>query len=132
MMTLVFPVDAEWYGVDMRSVREVAAAPAVTPLPTAPPHVLGVFNLRGEIIPLFDAVAALGLGSGRVLSFAVVTETALGPAGLCATDVPECAELGAAVVGSESPGVLGVHALDRRLVTVLDVEAVLAPLGEGS
>ena len=41
-----------------------------------------LFNLRGEIVPLFDTAALLGLGTLIDAPFAVVVETAAGPAGL--------------------------------------------------
>ena len=43
-------------------VREVVASPEVALLVTAPPFVLGLFNLRGQIVPLFDTAALLGVG----------------------------------------------------------------------
>ena len=41
-------------------VREVVAAPTLTRLVTAPSIVLGLFNLRGEIVALLDTAALLG------------------------------------------------------------------------
>jgi chemotaxis signal transduction protein len=35
-------------------VREVAAAAGVTPVPTAPPPVAGLTQLRGQIVPVLD------------------------------------------------------------------------------
>lgn len=55
--------------IDIRSVREIRGFTASTPLPQAPPYVLGVINLRGAVMPVLDLRARLGLGvteaSGR-------------------------------------------------------------------
>ena len=38
-------------------VREVASATTVTPVPTAPPPVVGLTQLRGHIMPVLDLIA---------------------------------------------------------------------------
>jgi purine-binding chemotaxis protein CheW len=48
-------------GIDIDRVREVLAAPAVTPVPLAPPAVSGLINLRGQILTVVDARARLSL-----------------------------------------------------------------------
>ena len=63
METVLLPVGDELYAVPMESVREVVADPPITTLATAPPLVFGLFNLRGQIVPLFDT-AALSTGRG--------------------------------------------------------------------
>ena len=45
--------------------------PPLTRLVTAPPMVLGLFNLRGEIVPLLDTAALLGVGRTEQVAFAV-------------------------------------------------------------
>jgi len=127
VQALLLPVGPEWYAVDTAWAREVVAAPLAVPLPTAPPSVLGVFNLRGEIIPLFDAGALLGVGGSGDHPYAVVVDTALGPAALAAHAVPEVAVLGEQTGGADLPGAVSTHAVDDRLAVLLDVEAVLAP-----
>lgn len=49
---LVFFLDEELYAVATRQVAEVSPPLAVTPLPNAPEWLLGVANLRNEIIPV--------------------------------------------------------------------------------
>ncbi len=58
---LVFRLGPETYGVDVAVVREIIALPPVTPLPLTPEHVLGVINLRGAVVPVFDLRRKLGL-----------------------------------------------------------------------
>lgn len=51
---LTFTLGEEEYGVDIMKVREIKAWSDVTRLPNAPAFMLGVINLRGTIIPIFD------------------------------------------------------------------------------
>jgi chemotaxis signal transduction protein len=94
VLTLAFPVGSEWYGVDFDWIREVVERPTVTPIPTAPPAVLGLFNLRGEMVPVFDTGRMLGVGAAAAAPFVVVVDTAAGLAGLAVTGLPVAARLG--------------------------------------
>ncbi len=49
-----FRLARERYAVEALYVREVYSLKEYTPIPCTPSHVLGVFNLRGEIISLID------------------------------------------------------------------------------
>jgi len=51
---LVFRVGAERFGVDLKAVDEVIDAPAVQVIPDAPPTVLGVATIRGELVTVYD------------------------------------------------------------------------------
>ena len=44
--------------------------------------ILGLFNLRGEIVPLLDTAVLLGIGRTESVVFAVVLHTHQGPVGL--------------------------------------------------
>jgi chemotaxis signal transduction protein len=127
LRALVVPVGLDLFAVPMSSVREVVAAPSLTPLQTAPATVLGLFNLRGEVVPLFDTAALLNMGRLTVWPFAVVLKTPLGPAGLAASALPDSMVLGEQVGPSESPGTVGAYATSGRLVVLIDVDALLAP-----
>lgn len=49
-----FTLAYEQYAVESRYVREVSYLESLTPLPCTPAFVLGIVNLRGEIIPVID------------------------------------------------------------------------------
>ena len=59
----VFSVSGKLFGLEMSAVREVLSSPKVTLLPNVPSHVLGVYNLRGNILSLVDIRKILGLNS---------------------------------------------------------------------
>ena len=51
---LTFIMAGEEYGVDILRVQEIRGWETVTPIPNAPPHIKGVINLRGTIVPIID------------------------------------------------------------------------------
>jgi chemotaxis signal transduction protein len=128
---LVAPVGVDGFALDIQAVREVLAAPLLTALPTAPDALVGVTNVRGEIVPVFDTAALLGLPPVGAGTHVVVVATLLGPAGLVATGLPERAELGDPAGPAESAAAVGRFHAGRRIVTLLDHDALLAPARTG-
>jgi purine-binding chemotaxis protein CheW len=126
MRALLMPVGPDWYAVATESVREVVAQPMLTAVPTGPDALVGLFNLRGEIVPLFDTAALLGIGRVGAGSFGTVVLTELGPAGLAVTGVPEAVEIGA-LAATEMPAGVGTCSIGGRVATLIDVELLLAP-----
>jgi purine-binding chemotaxis protein CheW len=51
---VVFTLDERLYGVRLSAVSRVVHAVEITPLPKAPPIVIGVINLGGRIIPVVN------------------------------------------------------------------------------
>jgi purine-binding chemotaxis protein CheW len=75
---VTFRVDGRAFGVDVGTVREIKGWQAATPLPNAAAHVLGVINLRGAIIAVYDLRQRLGLGSASISRSSVVIVVDLG------------------------------------------------------
>ncbi len=59
----------EIFAVDVERVREVVVFEEITRVPLAPPPVLGVANLRGEVLPIVDVRRLLGVASRRPQRF---------------------------------------------------------------
>ncbi|MDH5710962.1 MAG: chemotaxis protein CheW [Gammaproteobacteria bacterium] len=51
---LTFMLADEEYGVDILRVQEIRGWDGATAIPNAPDYVLGVVNLRGVVVPIFD------------------------------------------------------------------------------
>ncbi len=127
-MALLIPVATETYAVPLGTVREVVVAPKVTPLPTAPNAVRGVFNLRGDVVPLFDTGRILGLAPIVGEPYAVLVETEHGVAGLLATDMPVTVRLHELVGHSDLEGTTETYLVgELRLAVGLDMAALLNP-----
>ena len=54
-------LNGELFGFDLNSVREFAPLRSLTRVPLGPQALLGLLNLRGEILPLLDIRPALGM-----------------------------------------------------------------------
>ena len=51
---VTFQLGEELYGVNIMDVKEIVKIQNVRPIPNAPHYVEGIFNLRGEIIPVIN------------------------------------------------------------------------------
>lgn len=58
---VTFCAGGQSFSIDITDVREIRRWSPVTPLPHAPTEVLGVMNLRGSVIPIYDLAARFGL-----------------------------------------------------------------------
>ncbi len=53
-------------GIDIKSIQEINKLIEMTRVPQAPDYVLGVLNLRGEIVTIIDLGRKLGLSPARI------------------------------------------------------------------
>ena len=58
---MAFTLHEQAYCVRTRSIREIRSYSPATPVPHAPPEVMGIMNLRGSVIPVVDLAAKLGM-----------------------------------------------------------------------
>ena len=61
----LFALAGARFAVDVRSAREVVVFDEITAVPLAPPHLVGVANLRGTVMPIVDVRSMLGLPDSR-------------------------------------------------------------------
>jgi purine-binding chemotaxis protein CheW len=124
---VIFPIGKDLYAVAASAVREVVSDPSATRLPTAPSVFLGAFNLRGEVVPIFDTAALLSIGTLADTSHVVVVMTAAGPAGLVVSGLPSVALLESPIGPSELRATAGVYSVDDGIAVLVDIEALLLP-----
>jgi purine-binding chemotaxis protein CheW len=58
---VTFCLEGETYGVNVMHVREVLRLVDITPVPGAPTYILGIINLRGNVVTVIDARKRFGL-----------------------------------------------------------------------
>ena len=51
---VTFSLDDETYGIDVMQVQEVLRVTEVAPVPGAPHYVMGIINLRGNVVTVID------------------------------------------------------------------------------
>lgn len=69
---LTFTLGTEEYGVEILKVQEIKGYAAPTPIPNTPPHVKGVINLRGTIVPIIDLRRKFGMEAAEYNQFTVI------------------------------------------------------------
>lgn len=63
---VTFRLAGETYGVNVMQVQEVLRYTEIAPVPGAPEYVLGIINLRGNVVTVIDTRNRFGLSSGEV------------------------------------------------------------------
>ncbi len=142
---LAFDLEGESYAVPIRSVREIGKVPPLTEIPRAESHLLGVMNLRGDVIPVYDIKMRLKLADkaqvvagpeapppprqARIL----VARTEEGPAGVWVDAVKDVVRLKPSMLEPAPPGlggerdcVVGIGRRHAQLYILLDLQQALA------
>jgi purine-binding chemotaxis protein CheW len=133
---VTFRVEDRSFGIDVRLVREIKGWQATTPLPHTPPHVVGVINLRGVILAIYDLRARIGLGPTTPTPAHVVLVADVGerPVGLLVDTVSDIINLPAEAIrpAPDVGGEVGENAaveclavLDDGIVALLRLEHVI-------
>lgn len=126
----------EVFGINVFKVREVCQTPPITRTPNTPPAVEGVISLRGNIIPVislakFLHVEGVPADTGHTM---IVTEFARHTQGFLVHDVDRIIRVdwervkppAAMLTGQESMITAITELPDGKLVSILDVEQILA------
>jgi purine-binding chemotaxis protein CheW len=125
MRVLVLAVNAAYFAVPMATVLQVLRHPLVTRVPLSPPGLLGVVNVRGEIIPLLDTGVLTATGDLSDPPFAVLVNGEKDVVALAAEALPIAADFEEPVGAGTQPGELGVYSHGGRLVVLVDVEELV-------
>jgi purine-binding chemotaxis protein CheW len=131
---IVFRACDEWFGLPIEWVREIQPLERVTRVPTAPTEVLGILNLRGRVLTLFDLAGCLGIPPGTQPSTHAVVLDFADPelsVGIAVQRIAQVRELPASVVqpaARETPagGLEGVFEMGGQVVSLLDLGRVFA------
>ncbi|MDB5297138.1 MAG: chemotaxis protein [Phycisphaerales bacterium] len=143
---LTFALGREEYGLEILKVREIIGCTDVTAVPRTPPHVRGVINLRGQVIPVVDLRARLGMepaprtdqtcivvtdvtapGGGPAVRTGLVVDRVCEVLTIPADRVEPAPAFGAGA--AESGFVRGLGKVGAAVKILLDVDRVLAADG---
>jgi purine-binding chemotaxis protein CheW len=118
-------VASEDYALAVADVLEVAEFGEVTPVPGANAAVVGVRNLRGQVVPVVDLATVLGLPKASAPERIVISEQAGRKAGLAVDEVAGVEELPESSEDIESPYLTRATLADGALVGVVDIGSIL-------
>lgn len=138
---LAFRLGPETYAIPIGALREIVKVPQLTPVPRTPPNVLGVMNVRGEMIPVYDIKPKLRLAqeASRVRgptdaprgARVILLKDVRGDAGVLVDGVDGVVRLPVGrleappLPGMDRDGVAGVGRKGDALFILLDVEQAL-------
>jgi len=124
----------ELFGINVFKVREILVMPEITVMVNAPPSIMGVANIRGQMITVVNLPKIVGCNPTKGLGILLVTEFARTTQAFAVEEVNEIVRLEwKHVLSAEGTGgglVTSIARLDgnaenTRLAQVLDVEQIL-------
>ncbi len=139
---LAFVLESETYAIPIGEVREILKVSDVTEIPRGPRHLLGLINVRGDMLPLYDVKVHLRLsqtvpvirgprdvprGTRMVLirnrqgDAGIVVDRVLGVVPLRVSQLEEAPQ-----VGSPQSAITGLGRRDGQLFILFDVERALS------
>jgi len=126
---VVARVGGEQYGVPVEDVLEVADAGEIVPVPGSGPALLGVRNLRGQVLPVVDLAAVLGLPRTATPGRVVVVADGGRAAGLGVDSVKGVEPLPEGGEEADSPHLTAAAVVDSALIGLVNVTSVLDAAG---
>jgi purine-binding chemotaxis protein CheW len=121
-------VAAEAYAIPVAHVREIADLGDLTPVPGLRPEVLGVRNLRGQILPVIDLAMMLGIARTGPAARMLVAEASGLAAGLAIDEISGVDDLADPTDETDSPLLSGAILDGRDLIGVINVPSLFAEL----
>jgi purine-binding chemotaxis protein CheW len=121
-------VGNETYALPIDNVIEVAELGDLTAVPGAGPGVLGVRNLHGHVLPVFDAAEVLGSRRESRPERLLVATHGGSLAGLAVDAVMDISPLEAEFEPADADHLTCAGLVDGRLVGVVDIESIYGAL----
>jgi purine-binding chemotaxis protein CheW len=137
---LTFQLANEEFGIRVLKVREIMGVQDITSVPQTPPHVKGVINLRGKVIPVIDLRLKFGLpqveynqrtciivtqvqGEHGQIMMGIVVDGVSEVLNLASADIEDTPDFGEEVSGQY---LLGMAKVKGKVKILLDIDRVLS------
>ncbi|MBL1277734.1 MAG: chemotaxis protein CheW [Ectothiorhodospiraceae bacterium] len=133
---VTFRLENEKYGINVMQVQEVLRVTEIAPVPGAPSYVLGIINLRGNVVTVIDTRSRFGLGGVDMddATRIVIIEAEEQVVGILVDSVAEVVDLNASDVetapnvGNEESAkfIQGVASHENELLILVDLNKLLS------
>ncbi|MCK4951125.1 MAG: chemotaxis protein CheW [Gammaproteobacteria bacterium] len=133
---VTFRLDNEVYGINVMQVQEVLRVTEIAPVPGAPDYVMGIINLRGNVVTVIETRKRFGLQSGEIddSTRIVIVEADGNVVGILVDAVAEVVDLkrseieSSPNVGNEesSKYIDGVASYNDNLLILVDINKLLS------
>lgn len=137
---VTFQLGDELYGVNVLQVQEVLKYTEITPVPGAPHYVLGIINLRGNVVTVIDTRARFGLANKELddATRIIFVEVKGHIIGMLVDSVAEVVSMqGTDIETSPSIGnddnesakyIQGVYSTNEEILILVDVEKLFSDI----
>jgi purine-binding chemotaxis protein CheW len=134
---LVFSLQGSFYAIETLAVREILWLPELTPVREVPQHIVGVMNMRGEVVPVMDPAIPFGRMREpyRVTDKVIVLQWAGIRMGMIVNEVHDVRSIAAEATeppptcGAEDDGgmrfVTALAKVDQLVIMLLDMEKLI-------
>lgn len=132
---IAFRIGDQEFCVNIMIVREIRGWTKATPMPHAPPYIIGMINLRGAVLPIIDLSQRLGMGAANASArhVIIVVQVKGKMAGLLVDAVSDILtvtddniqptpEVSSELERSFARGIL---AIDGRMICLLELDALV-------
>lgn len=132
---VTYRLDNETYGINVMQVQEVLRYTEIAPVPGAPDYVLGIINLRGNVVTVIDTRSRFGLPGADITdnSRIVIIESDENVVGILVDSVAEVVYLRSSEIDStpnvgteeSTKFIQGVSNRDDELLILVDLNKLL-------
>ncbi|MDD9195541.1 chemotaxis protein CheW [Aliivibrio sp. S3MY1] len=133
---VTFQLEEETYGINVMQVREVLRHTEIAPVPGAPDYVLGIINLRGNVVTVIDTRSRFGLMQGEITDNTriIVIESERQVIGILVDSVAEVVYLRSSEIDTtpsvgtdeSSKFIQGVSNREGKLLILVDLNKLLS------
>ena len=141
---MTFKLADEEYGLEILKVRDVIGLMEITRVPRTEPHIRGVINLRGKVIPVADLRLKFGMDASelgeqaviivvqfssgdRELTMGILVDEVLEVLDIETDQIEPPPDFGGGSVDADF--ILGIGKSGKRVIFLLDIGKVLGPAG---
>ena len=132
---VIFKLDSEEYGIDIKSVKEISEYAECTKVPNSPSFIKGIINYRGNVVPVinlrekFEMPYVDTTTNTRIIIFAINDKQI----GLLVDDASQVLTISdnniedapSIIMSSEDKFISGIGKIENRMVIILDMENIL-------
>lgn len=135
LQQVVFKLDKEEYGLDIMKVNGIEKYQEVVNIPNSPDYIVGMINLRGEVLPIFSLRKKFNLVDKAIddETKIIVAYTSNIKVGFVVDAVQEIIHIDeddverapAIVTGFDRKYIKSIAKIEDRMVTLIDIDLVV-------
>ncbi len=123
---VVFPLGKEKYAISIEKVKEVVKLPPIAPIPQSADYVLGVGNIRGNVIAITDLARRLNLDYNTDIdlasAFVIVLKDPNVHAGMIVAEVPDTIVVNKSQINTSAAVIKNLSASDQFIKGIVKVD----------